>query len=64
MPNSRSEITTLLCRCSKCEQDHHDLTFKKLTKPIHGYFYWAKCPVTGDPILTSDPNCGPGMHYV
>lgn len=69
MPNSRSKITTLLARCTKCEQAYEELTFRKLKKPIYGYFYWAICPVTAEPILmtmekSNDPDCGASMHYV
>ena len=37
--------------CARCEQDHDDLEFTELSKPIDEWTFWAKCPTTGEPIL-------------
>lgn len=42
--------------CARCGQDHEQLEFKSLTRPVeyHGesiYQLWALCPVSGEPIL-------------
>jgi len=40
-----------ITRCARCGNDHIDLEFKPLSRPMGNWTYWAACPVTGEPIL-------------
>lgn len=44
-------ITVKVKQCSRCGQDHADLTFDRLDIPCDKYTHWADCPVTRQPIL-------------
>lgn len=43
--------------CARCGDDHADVVFKKLRRPIEDadgntlYTHWAPCPYTCEPIL-------------
>ena len=43
-----------IIHCERCSQDHVDLEFQRLTRPmINGetWTHWAPCPTTGEPIM-------------
>lgn len=49
-------VTVDIINCSRCGEDHSDLTFKKLTCPIivsegERWTHWASCPSTREPII-------------
>jgi hypothetical protein len=39
--------------CARCHQDHDAVQFLRLRHPLEvsGMTHWAKCPVTGEPIM-------------
>jgi hypothetical protein len=48
-------LVAKLIGCARCDQDHVNLPFKQLKKPVvtYGdtYTHWCSCPVNGEPIL-------------
>ncbi len=37
--------------CARCGNNHRNLKFKQLRRPIGMDNFWAACPRTGEPIL-------------
>jgi hypothetical protein len=51
-------ICTPVARCSRCGDDHEQVTFQPMARPVERddeviATHWAPCPGNGDPILLS-----------
>lgn len=57
-----AKITTTIAACARCGNEHEDLEFVELARPIElqargdGTFvlvitHWTQCPVTKEPVL-------------
>jgi hypothetical protein len=45
-------ITASIKNCARCGEDHADLTFERMERPIDDeYPFWALCPRGKGPIL-------------
>lgn len=61
-------ITTTIKNCARCQGDHSELVFSKLSHPMvvefevdglegkRTYHYWAMCPDKQEPILMEVSN--------
>ena len=48
-------ITTNVGECARCGEDHNDIKFKELIRPIKDndgrWTHWALCPTNKEPII-------------
>lgn len=49
-------MNTTVRGCARCGEDHEELEFERLQRPIQeddgrDYTHWAPCPTNGQPIL-------------
>lgn len=52
--DTRSEkiITNVIC-CARCEENHDEIIFKRLSNPFNEITHFGTCPKTLEPILLS-----------
>lgn len=51
-------ITLDLIGCARCGEDHKEITYTRLTRPLEigstlVFSHWAPCPVNGEPVMLS-----------
>lgn len=44
-------FTTDIGGCARCGQNHEQLEFKRLERPVSALDFWAACPTNGEPVL-------------
>jgi hypothetical protein len=52
-----SNIVVNVFDCSRCGNDHTEVVFKAISKPLGDVTHFALCPCTGQPILVTVKAC-------
>lgn len=45
------QLIPLIINCSRCGENHTNLTFEPFRRPPGGFTHFAPCPTTHEPIL-------------